>query len=574
MTIRNVAQPVPVAAQPSHGGVAQQIRLSHTLILSICVGLACSSPPPATRPPPDAAMSQPCFVPLTCDGGAVHSCDGGMVGALLNDCPSRGQLCSLGRCTSQACWNAEANSTRTLSGCLFYTLQADNVSADEAAQTSYLVNNPNGDPARVQLERATQGSNSTVWLPITSAQVPAGTSARLQWAQLELPNAGLSALGAVRVESDRPITMAQVESDDTQPATSSAATVVLPAQSLGNSYRAVTYPQEATLDVQQVVGSRGGAARVIIVGTQPGTRVQFTPVADVTGDPGGLVPPLAAGVPLDIALNDGDVYQIYTNAPDEDLTGGLVSVIAGAPVAVFSGNISTSYGSNATGLNSADMAHEQMLPLSSWSKTWVAAPLAPQTSVGCTSFFGSGGSIWRIVASEDDTVVQIGSPVTETIDLHAGQSITRVSNQPFIIVGSKPILVTQGMDCEPTLSLAIGADPKALLSNLAFATVPSFDQTVAIVRAAGSLIALDTTLIPSTMFQAVSEELEVAVLPLPACSASSGACLHRLISAGGPPGAPNGFGMTVRGMDVSAGFALTAPGLLRCDPGSSVICVN
>ena len=87
----------------------------------------------------------------------------------------------------------------------------------------------------------------------------------------------------MRVSSDRPISVAEVESDDDlQPATSSSGTVVLPLQSLGSNFRAVTYPQEATHDVQQAVGSRGGAARVIVVRTQPGTRISFKPVAAVS----------------------------------------------------------------------------------------------------------------------------------------------------------------------------------------------------------------------------------------------------------------------------------------------------
>jgi hypothetical protein len=592
MTIRTVAQQPHPAAQRSRPDVAQPIRLPHTLVW-VCVALGCSSSPTAgLTPQPDAKPAPGCSAPLTCDSGAVHSCDNGVVGSMVDDCPSRGQVCSQGRCTSLACQMVEGTSTRTLSGCLFYTLQADNVTADEAAETSYLVNNATNDPARVQLEHATLGaapggtpgsSSSTAWVAIDSIQVPPGTSARLQASQLEVVNAGLNGLGAVRLESDRPITVAEVESDDgSQPATSSSATVVLPVQSLGNSYRAVTYPQAATPDVQQVVGSRGGAARVIIVGTQSGTRVQFTPVSDVSGDPGFLVPPLVAGEPLDITLNDGDVYQIYTNAPDEDLTGSLVSVISGAPVAVFSGNISTSYGSPITGINSADMAHEQMLPLSSWSKTWVAAPLAPQDSIGCTSFFADssgagGGSIWRVVASEDDTDVQLVSPTPgstpETIRLSAGESITRISGQPFTIVGSKPILVTQGMDCEPTLSLAIGADPTALLTSLAFATVPSFDQVLAVVRSTGSNIALDGMLI-SEKFQPVGPGLELVELPLPTCNAPSGACIHRLAAPSAQGGGLGAFGMTLRGMDVSASFALTAPGLLRCDPPNSIICLN
>ncbi|HXJ21731.1 MAG TPA: IgGFc-binding protein [Polyangia bacterium] len=567
--------------------MAQRIRLPHTLpasfctvfLLVMCAVPACSSSPASTLRPDsdqDATLPTTCSVPLICDGGAVHSCDSGVVGALLDDCPSRGQLCSQGRCTSQACRDIETASTRTLLGCLFYTVQADNVTADEAAQTSYLLNNAGTDPAQVRLEQATPGSNGTAtWTAIGSVQVAAGTAARLQAAELEVRAAGTVAAGALRVESDRPITVAEVESDDqSQPASSSSATVVLPVQSLGTGYRAVTYPQESTPDVQQVVGSRGGAARVIIVGTQPGTRVELTPASAVSGDPGGDTPPLAAGETLPLILNDGDVFQIYTNAPDEDLTGTLVSVVSGAPVAVFSGNISTSYGSSTTGINSADMAHEQMLPLSSWSKTWVAAPLAPQGSIGCTSFFADGdgdgtdgGSIWRVVANDDDTDVQLGPPASETIRLHAGESLTRVSSAPFTIVGSKPILVTQGMDCEPTLSLAIGADAKALLTSLAFAGVPGFDQELVIVRSIGSVIALDNMHIPDNVFQSVGGGFEMAALPLPNCGATSGACLHRLVATVG------GFGMTMRGMDVSASFALTAPGLLRCDP-NTVFCVN
>lgn len=580
--VKRVAQPTRVAAQRPRGDVAQRIRSPHTLAAWLCAtfaALSCSSAPAQPHPQPDQDATLPlkCSVPLVCDAGAVHACDGDRVGPLVDDCQARGKLCSQGRCTSQACRDVESTSAQTLEGCLFYTLQPDNVSADEAADTSYLVNNAGPDPAQVQLEYAVPEANgTTVWMavPFASQQVPPGTSARLHASQLEVRNAGVTAGGAVRVESDRPITVAEVESDDrAQAASSSSGTIVLPVQSLGLGYRAVTYPQEATPDVQQVVGSRGGAARVMIVGTQPGTRVEFTPAAAISADPDQVLPALAAGEPYSFTLNDGDVFQIYTNGLDEDLTGSLVSVVSGAPVAVFSGNISTSYGSAVTGINSADMAHEQMLPLSSWSRTWVAAPLAPQGSIGCTSFFANasgtgGGSIWRVLASEDDTQVVLGTNPPETLPpLHAGESIIRVSGDPFTVVASKPILVTQGMDCEPTLSLAIAADSQALLTNLTFAGVPGFDQEVVVVRATGSVIALDNMAIPDPVFRPVGHGLEVAALPLPNCGAASGACLHRLVAS------PGAFGMTMRGMDVSASFALTAPGLLRCDP-NSVFCVN
>ena len=418
-------------------------------------------------------------------------------------------------------------------------------------------------------------NESTEWEAADSVQVPAGSSGRLQVPGLEVTNPGINPLGAVRVSSDRPISVAEIESDDSlQAATSSSGTVVLPLQSLGSNYRAVTYPQAATHDVQQAVGSRGGAARVIVVGTQPGTQISFKPVGAVSGDPGPgqLVPALKAGETLEVTLNDGDVFQIYTNAADEDLTGSLVTVLSGAPVAVFSGNVSTSYGSNIGGINSADMAHEQMPPLSSWSKFYVAAPLAPQTSIGCTSFFADSegvgaGSIWRVVASEDDTRVDFGPPSPERVWLRAGQSVTRVSSAPFTVTATQPVLVTQGIDCEPSLSLAISADPNALLTNASFAALPVFDQVVAIVRQSGAVLALDGVPVSDSMFHAIDSNFEMAELPVAPCRAASGACLHQVTSTGG------GFGLTLRGMDVSASYALTIPGLLRCDSNSEV-CLN
>ncbi|HSS40182.1 MAG TPA: IgGFc-binding protein [Polyangia bacterium] len=546
-------------------------------IVAAAVALGCSGSPASRRPDAGTVPSN-CSVPLVCGGdGAVHSCNGKTIGAVIDNCASRGQACSLGRCTTSPCQVAEAR-TRSIIGCLFYTLQPDNVAADEAALTSYVINNAGTDPANVQLERATPGtSESTVWVPVLGAnvQVAAGSAGRLQVAGLEVTNPGINPLGAVRVSSDRPISVAEIESDDgSQAATSSSGTVVLPLQSLGSSYRAVTYPQEATHDVQQAVGSRGGAARVIVVGTQPGTQISFKPVGKISGDPGPgqLVPPLAAGESLDVTLNDGDVFQIYTNAPDEDLTGSLVTVLSGAPVAVFSGNISTSYGSNVGGINSADMAHEQMPPLSSWSKVYVAAPLAPQSSIGCTSFFADGegvgaGSIWRVVAGEDDTRVDFGPSSPERVWLRAGQSVTRVSGAPFTVTATRPVLVTQGIDCEPSLSLAISAEQNALLTDVSFAALPVFDQLVAIVRQSGTVLAMDGVPVSDSMFRAIDSQFELAELPVAACRAASGACLHRVTSTGG------GFGLTLRGMDVSASYALTTPGLLRCDLNSE-LCLN
>ena len=51
---------------------------------------------------------------------------------------------------------------------------------------------------------------------------------------------------------------------------------------------------------------------------------------------------------------------------------------ASKPVAVFAGNITTTYGRTGINVQSPDMVHEQMPPTAHWSFKYVAAALPPQ----------------------------------------------------------------------------------------------------------------------------------------------------------------------------------------------------
>lgn len=568
-------------AQHLAGHVAQHARRDRSahiwsVVLSSLVGVAsaCSA---SQGPGTDAApMSQTCSGGPLCVGAqAVHACRGHLVAEVVDDCAAKGQVCSLARCTASACQIAETN-TNSLVGCLFYTLEADNISEDEASPTSFLVTNPGGDPAAVDLQVPIPGEAGTSpqWFSEASLQVPTGESGRLRAINPVL-GVGKRPQSALRVSSDRPITVVEIESDDSsQSAISSGGTMILPVQSLGLDYRAVTYPQAATPAVADTRGSRGGAGRVMIVGTQMGTTVHFRPFADVTADVSGGTPQINAGDDYVIGLDDGDVFQIYSGAEQEDLTGSRVS--ADQPVAIFSGNISTTYGSGVTGINSPDMVHEQMPPVATWSQTYVAASLTPQSSIGCTSFFGTdGASIWRVLASVDHTTITfqgpgaaslqllpaggVAAPLVQPLLLDEGQAASLIGAGSFTVIADHPILVTQGMDCEPSLSLAIAADGGALIKNLRFAVLPNFDQLLGIVRLADAQVDLDGMMLPDAMFRAAGGGFEVAEVPLPSCPPAQDVCTHHLTSS-------VGFGMTLRGMDVASSYALTAPALVGCDP--------
>src|SRR5579871_1222537 len=472
-------------------------------------------------------------------GPATLVRDGGPDGAAA-DCPRPcadvGQLCSYGRCTSMACKDAE-KTTNSVAGCLFYTLQPDNVTADEAAATTFLVTTQGPDPANVALEQLLPADGGMAWTAMTGGQVAGnGASLRLSISALQVTGVGLTAAGALRLSSDRPITVAEVESDGVLlPATSSGGSMILPVQALSSGYRAVTYAQQTSPDIEQTVGSRGGGGRVIVIGTRAETHLTITPVTPVTGDPGDMVVDPDGGTAYyRVTLGDGDVFQVYTGAEGEDLTGARI--VADEPVAVFSGNISTSYGSQVTGINSADTAHEQMPPIAFWSSRYVAAALTPQASIGCTSFFGAdGASIWRVLADHDGTQVTISGPAADLpmqFALDAGESRTIVRTGSFVVDANMnhPVLVTQGIDCEPSLSVAIAVGSTSLYQDLPFAVPPGFDLLLGIVRQAGTPILLDGAPIPDSQFTSVGSSYEVAAVPLPACAPAdgSGVCTHRL----------------------------------------------
>ena len=381
----------------------RRVRCAHsgcaTLITMVAL-LGCGADPVAQ--PPDGGETAPhCTGPVVCDGLAVRTCNNGELGEQIHDC-SRDGACSNGRCLSPACVTAEKDRT-SFAGCLFYTAEVDNVASDATLGTSFLVTNPGEQSAVAVLERLGPGG---AWMPRGELLVPPGKSGRLSRpAEMRITDPGPRVAGAFRVWSNQPVTVEQIQSDDREEtARSSGGTMLLPVQVLGLHYRVMTYRQAETPDIAATANSGAGAGRLLVVGTQAGTTVTFrhadSASSVVTGLPSSS---LAEDV---FPLGDGDVFQAFTASEGDDLSGS--EIVSNLPVAVFSGNMSTTYGKTADGVNSPDMAHEQMPPVTSWSRTYVAAALPPQAGV-CETLLGAsstplGASIWRLLADTETTV--------------------------------------------------------------------------------------------------------------------------------------------------------------------------
>jgi hypothetical protein len=524
------------------------------LLVSDCGG----NRPAASKDAGDATPA--CTGNTVCDRLTVKACTENVVGTMLADCSSEG-ACSGGRCMSPACADAERNRTSFV-GCLFYTVEADNVASDVDAATSFLVTNPGVEAAKVTLQQPLGGGAWSAPAPIS---VPGGKSARLPApGGLQVTAGGSTPRGGLRLTSNRPVTVAQIESDDgTQSALSSGGTMLLPAHVLGPHYFAITYPQVQTPALASTAGMPTGAGRVLVVGTQESTNVTLTVPPNASAILMDGLPPSMRGVQQTYTLGDGDVVQIWSANEGDDLSGTEIN--ADKPVAVFSGNMTTTYGRTADGIHTPDMAHEQMPPVFAWSLKWVAASLPPQAGT-CDALLGAGVSLWRFIVAMPRTRVDIMGPAGPIImgaTLDPGHVLELPLKGDFVANASGPLLVTQGIDCEPTLSLAISADK--LLQDLRFAVLPSFDQMIAVARLIGDPVMLDGTTLDASMFVRVGGGFEVARVTLPVCPASQQTCTHRLQGR---------FGMTLRGMDVVASYALTAPAWAGCIDSLDPACLN
>jgi hypothetical protein len=548
----------PAVAQRSRARrarVAQLGRERAGLALALAVAgaalAACQKSPDFVDAGQERDALVPCTGATTCDGTAVRACRMGQTGEVIEECGPDG-ACSLGRCTTPPCAKAEEDRAAIV-GCAFYTFDLDNVVSDEDIPTSVIVTNPGQVPATVTLERREGGASAPgfAWTGMSTALVPPMRSARFSLADSHFEGGGLAPRTAFRVTSDMPVSAAHIQSDDSTAggSSSSGGTLLLPAHVLGTRYRAITYSQVATPELVATMGARGGAGQVVIVGAADGTQVTITPSMTSQLEPGAGVPPPGPDGKLHVTLDDGDLFTLFSDRDGADLTGSEIS--ADHPIAVFSGNISTTYGITATGVSSPDLAHEQLLPVGVWATSFVAAHLPPQLNV-CDSLFATpGSSMWTIVADRPGTQVHFSSPPGATPPpdrlIGAGEGFHFAAAGSFVVTASSPIQIMQGLDCEPSMSSAV---PTAtFLSDYTFGVLPGFDTWISIVRAKGDAVFLDSEPVAVTP-EPANDDFEVLGVQLKPCSTTDVVCTHHLEGK---------FGLTMRGMDVLASWALTVP---------------
>ncbi|MBA9078109.1 PKD domain-containing protein [Rufibacter quisquiliarum] len=222
----------------------------------------------------------------------------------------------------------------------------------------------------------------------------------------------------------------------------SAATLVLPSNTLGRSYYAISYDQ-----LQNVQNADEATSQLMVVALEDNTTINITPTATtLRGNQAGVTfsPPRP--------LMKGELYQVRSKT---DLTGTKIeSVDTGMGsckrIAVFSGSSWTAVPLDCPATLSGDNLYQQLYPISAWGKNFVTAPFLSRTA----------GDVFRVLASEDNTAITInGSRITrDKGEYHEFES--KVANY---VTADKPILFAQyakTQSCDGVL-----ADPEMTLVN-------------------------------------------------------------------------------------------------------------
>ncbi|MEO6611185.1 MAG: PKD domain-containing protein [Chitinophagaceae bacterium] len=211
----------------------------------------------------------------------------------------------------------------------------------------------------------------------------------------------------------------------------SAATLLLPVNVLGKKYRTISFTQNGSNQ-----GTYIARSQFQIIAVKNNTVVEITPFKNgVKGSKITITLPLA-----------GDMYQYQSTDPGaatQDLTGTYIESIASLgggcnPIAVFSGSSNTTFGTPTCSGGSYDPLWQQDYPVSTWGKNFGLIPFADYPA----------GVPYRVLASEDNTVVSINGAVVTT--LNAGQiypptftSNPTVLTAPTNITADKPICVAE-----------------------------------------------------------------------------------------------------------------------------------
>ncbi|MBD80149.1 MAG: hypothetical protein CL840_14645 [Crocinitomicaceae bacterium] len=190
------------------------------------------------------------------------------------------------------------------------------------------------------------------------------------------------------------------------------ATLVLPNRALGPDYRITTYRSEQ-------IGATLYESEFVVVATGDTAVVEIVPTGDIAGGP-------LKGVPYQITLLPGEVYQAQALADSVDLTGTTIKSVNGKNVAVYAGNVWIQVVCN----GARDPLLEVMYPTNTWGKSYFALP----TPLVLKDYI-------KVLADEDTTILFRDGVFVDTLNAGEFFEDTIITNRHY--TANKPISVAE-----------------------------------------------------------------------------------------------------------------------------------
>jgi len=427
----------------------------------------------ATEPAVSSGGVSACPSGRTCVGNAVHACDAsGRAGAKITECTGA-EVCIGGECKGGCAAVALATSNV---GCEFWAVDLDNEkdATNDAAAASWglVVSNASTASSVVVIEQndAPPGAPPAVvpWKTLTVApgavttvEMPTREVDGSLFGNNEGPGTMLSSR-AFRVTSSEPVVIYQFNALRSQ--FSNDASLLLPSSSLGQTYRALSWPAGKPVSI---LGSPIDRGYVTVVGTREATSVSVKVSQAVLA--GGGIPATARNGVVTVTLGPYDVLNLETDGLPGDLTGTVVT--SSAPVAVFvgtelSGGLpgKTPPSPSATERSCClDHLEEQLLPVESYGRKFVVPRSPPRGSTHLepdyVRFLG--------VASTASVRTSLPAP-DDLFTLAPGEVRDMLVTRDFTVDATEPVAVGQVLVSQGYTQAGIG-DPS-------LSVLPAIDQ--------------------------------------------------------------------------------------------------
>lgn len=347
-----------------------------------------------------------------CEGKDAYLCAAdGLSWELYQTC-SAGQACISGSCQSLCAGDIKFN---TNVGCDYWAVDLDNVEGDgitdgaNNAQFAIVVSNTSDTEATITVRNSDEGP------PTAEAVVAAGGLQIFNLAPYNI-DGSVKTNRAWRLEASAPIVAYQFNPLENELVYSNDASVLFPSNSWGTDYYIMSRGQLDTY----------GRGFLTVVAGFSGTEVTVTVTTQTLAGPG--VPALSAGGSHTFTLEPYEILNIESDVPDGDLTGSRVT--STQPVGVFGGHECAVTADSCC----CDHLEQMMIPIKAWGKKYVASRSAVR---------GVEPDYWRILASEDGTVINTNPHQGTIPTLNAGQSWEITTSTSFLIQSNKPVMVGQ-----------------------------------------------------------------------------------------------------------------------------------